>query len=193
MALEKGYNVRYRWQGISLHCWLTSLEMLMDWRYGNIYGYKRKQHTEQVLQAKARVAPDQDPHIFGKWFKAGYGHDLINDYGLRHLPGYGVTNDIKTWEENLHNYGPLLASGNFGLGRIIGGHCILVVGISRTNKLVYLDPFWIGKKAIKGNHYSYMTAAEGLDRLSEQFGVQELYAAESGASDLGLKPISSAS
>lgn len=184
MALAKGYNVRYRWQGISLHCWLTTLEMLMDWRYGNIYGNGRNQHTDQVRQAKARTAPEQVPHLFGRWFKAGYSPGYIHGYGLRQVRVRD--NTIRSWEVALRENGPILACGKYGPARILGLHCILIIGVSRSNKLVYLDPFLIGNKAIIGNHFSYITPAAAYERLTETYNIQQLYAAERGANDRGF-------
>ena len=162
MALTKGYNVTYRWQGLSLHCWLTSLEMLMDWRYQNIYGVDpatqapRAQHTAQVVQAKARQAPDQVPHIFGVWFKAGYRPAKVNDYGLDRTK-QNLKPTVTSWEKQLQDCGPILLSGNYGPAKIVGSHCVLAVGISGSNQIVYLDPFLIGVQAIHGNHYTYIS------------------------------------
>jgi hypothetical protein len=191
MALDKGYNVRYRWQGLSLHCWLTSLETLMDWRYGCIYGIasdtgaNRTQHTAQVLEAKARQAPDQTPHIFGRWFKAGYSHASVNGYGLLQTRE-DVDATVDSWVSKLRAGGPLLVSGNYGPARIIGGHCILVVGISGSNKIVYLDPFLIGMKAIMDNHYTYMSPTDAFARLEKGNGMQGIYQAAPGAADTGF-------
>lgn len=193
MALVKGYHVTYRWQGISLHCWLTAIEMLMDWRYGNIFGVNpvtnlpRTQHTEQVLQAKARNAPDQTPHIFGRWFKAGYSPDQVNDYGIRRAPGGDVDDTVESWITKLRAGGPMLACGEYGPARMFpGSHVVLIVGVSGSNKIVYLDPFLIGMKAIVGNHHQYMSPADALKRLSETFNMQNLFQAATGAADPGF-------
>lgn len=191
MALSKGYNVTYRWQGLSLHCWLTSLEMLMDWRYGCIYGVdpgtgaNRTAHTAEVLVAKARQAPDQIPHIFGRWFKAGYSPSQVNGYGLRQFGG-DVDDTVASWTAKLRAGGPMLVCGNYGPARIVGGHCILVVGISGSNKIVYLDPFLIGMKAIMDNHYTYMSATDALARLSQPYNVQGIYQAAANGADAGF-------
>ena len=179
MALDKGYaNVRYRWQGISLHCWMTAMEMLMDWRYGCIYGVdpgtgvNRTQHTAQVIAAKAR--------------NRGYQISAIDDYGLRQLPGrLDVDAHADSWAAALRHGGPILASGTYGPARVVGGHVVLVVGVSGSNKVAYLDPFLIGWKAIVGNHYTYVSATDAYDRLNKTFGIQSLYQAAAGAADAG--------
>jgi Papain-like cysteine protease AvrRpt2 len=192
MALTKGYNVTYRWQGLSLHCWLTALEMLMHWRYNNIYGVdsngaNRQQHTARVIQAKARQAPDQVPH-FGPWFKAGYSYRKIDDYGLQRA--MQLKNTLPSWERQLQARGPILLTGDYGPGQIAGRHCVLAVGISGSNKIAYLDPFLIGRKAILDNHYTYMSPADAVNRL-QSIAVgsgheQQAYQAASGATDPGF-------
>jgi hypothetical protein len=190
MALAKGYNVQYRFQGISLHCWMTTLEMLMDWRHGSIYGIdpqtgnRRTQHTPEVLAAKEQRAPDQTPYLFGKWFKAGYSYDKVNGYGVV-LPAGAVDGTAASWAKMLRAGGPILASGDYGPARIMGKHCVLVVGLSGTNKIVYLDPFLIGMKAIGRNHYTYASMGDMLKRLTVTLAGQSLYQAAPGGTDRG--------
>jgi hypothetical protein len=178
MAIRMGYNVAYRWQGISLHCWMTALEMLMHWRYGNIYGVDpgtgapRVAHTAQVVTAKAR--------------NRGYSIDNINGYGLRQVTSNDISAQIGGWQAALRAGGPILASGTYGPARIVGGHIVLIVGISGSNKVAYLDPFLIGMKAIFGNHATYVSPADCYARLNKSFGVNQLHQAAAGGADAGF-------
>ena len=182
MALTRGYNVRYRWQGISLHCWMTVLEMLMDWRYGNIYGVNptgganRTQHTTIVQGAKA--------------LNRGYRAENIPDYGLRRVPDADISGDVGEWTTALRTRGPLMAGGEYGPARVVGGHVILIVGISGSNQICYLDPFLIGMKAIMGNHLTYMSGPDAYNRLGKANGLQgrevNLFSAAAGGADHGF-------
>ena len=192
MALAKGYTVTYRWQGLSLHCWLTSLEMLMDWRYGNIYGVdptnktQRGQHTQQAVLAKARQSPNQVPNFLG--FRAGYRHALlVDEYGLQRTK-HQLRATVASWETELKSGGPILLSGDYGPARIIGSHCVLAVGISGSNQIVYLDPFLIGRQAIDDNHYIYMSPTDAVARLQVVSNTQQAYQAAEGATDKGVWP-----
>jgi hypothetical protein len=182
MALAKGYNVRYRWQGISLHCWMTALEMLMDWRYGNIYGVNpmggamRTAHTNIVQAAKAR--------------NRGFSFETVPDYGLRQVPGQDISNDIDEWAAVLQAGGPMLAAGDYGPARVVGGHVVLVVGVSGSNRIAYLDPFLIGWKAILGNHLTYVSVSDAYNRLGKGMGLHgqtvRLFQAAPGGADPGF-------
>ncbi|MGX9963783.1 papain-like cysteine protease family protein [Roseomonas sp. F4] len=178
MAIRMGYNVAYRWQGISLHCWMTALEMLMHWRYGCIYGVdpgtgaNRVAHTAQVQTAKAR--------------NRGFAPGAIEGYGLQQVLRNDISAQIDGWREALRHRGPILASGTYGPARIVGGHVVLIVGISGSNKVVYLDPFLIGMKAIAGNHATYVSPADCFARLAKPYGVNQLFQAASGGADAGF-------
>jgi hypothetical protein len=76
--------------------------------------------------------------------------------------------------------GPILLSGDYGPACIGGKHCVLVVGLSGTNNIVYFDPFLIGMKAIAGNHYTYVSVLDAFKRLTVTLGVRSLYQAEPG-------------
>jgi hypothetical protein len=180
MALDRGYNVRYRWQGISLHCWMTALEMLMDWRYGSIYGVdpatgaRRNAHTPQVVAARSGM---------------GYPIGNVVGYGLRRVDD-DLSANANDWAAALRAGGPMLATGDYGPARIVGKHVVLVVGISGSNKIVYLDPFLIGMKAIVGNHYTYVSGNDAYNRLDKGYGQQgfrvDLFRAAAGSTDAGF-------
>lgn len=80
----------------------------------------------------------------------------------------------------------MLVSGNYGPARIVGGHCVLVVGVSGSNKIIYLDPFLIGMKAIMDNHYTYVTPTDALTRLEDKYGMQSVFQAAAGGADAGF-------
>jgi len=185
MALVSGYRrVVYRFQGLSLHCWMTALEMLMQWRYGNIYGVNpggvvpRGAHTGQVLTALA----------------AGNGFNIrdIRDYGLRET--LVLTNVFASWQAALRAGGPILLGGNYGPSRLLrpfsdrAGHVVLVVGTSGSNKLAYYDPFLIGMKAIAGNHCTYMSPTDAINRMTDSVHVPSALCAAEGGADRGIFP-----
>ena len=193
MAISKGYtNVEYRWQGISLHCWRNVLEMLMEWRYGCIYGVDgredRTEHTDQVKAAShyghdgaswsTANSREMANRELGKASRTyGYSLESVRDYGLRQAVLRSET--IGGLVECLKAGGPIAASGTFGPARFFpGGHVVLVIGVSGSNKVVYYDPFLIGMKAITSNHKTYVSEADFFKRVHKTFGVPSLIQAE---------------
>lgn len=170
-------GVVYRWQGISLHCWLTALEMLMHWRHQSIYGADpatgnpRAAHTQtaQGLRAAGRGAAMTV---------------LANDYGLAAAPPQLCNHPdvMQNWVDALNDRGPVIMEGIIGAptkalravtGGRVGAHTVLVVGWSNSGTLAYYDPFFIGWKGAAGNHLSYMTLQEAhaaTDRHSQLNG-----------------------
>lgn len=154
-----GAAMTHRHQGLDLCCWMTSLEMLMQWRHKCIYGVdaqrnKRTEHTKAVQDA----------------YRRNRGYEISScaaDYGLKQANLTG-----SNWKVKLL-LSPILLTGNYGMarpGRFIGikcGHVILAIGLSNSNKVVYLDPFRTGWNA---NNYIYMTQEEAWSRLDKTRG-----------------------
>ncbi len=151
------HPVKYIWQGFSVHCWLTAVEMLMHYKHGSKYGREpgarttRREHTENVLKLKnARKGASL------KQVKDDFGLTLNDD--LCQGPG-----KVATWDTALAK-GPVLAGGSFGwhtrmarkitkifLGKKLGGHVVLVRG-SKDGKLYYLDPFLSAGSFLSHDH-----------------------------------------
>ena len=168
MALRMGHaNVTYRSQGMRLCCWKTSLEMLMHWRYQTIYGRDAAGNNRIAHTAAAQLADQRN---------RGYSiPTLADDYLLRRANS--LTNATRATWEAAFGVGPVLLTGRYGMARTgIGGHCILAIGLSTTNKVVYLDPFRTGWA--RGNNYIYMTLGEAYERLFvNEFGLPEAFQA----------------
>jgi hypothetical protein len=128
MAMVIGRHVAWRFQGIKSSCWLTCIEMLMDCKYGNIYGQGQTVHSDLAME---EFRANAGSHI----------HLHANHYGL-------VTNSsLDSPTAGLHEWslalraGPVLAEGNYGWARFGSGlHVILITGISRSAKLIYMNP-----------------------------------------------------
>ncbi|QRP62453.1 hypothetical protein I6J77_09825 [Rhodanobacter sp. FDAARGOS 1247] len=136
-------------QGLNLNCGLYCLEALMRNRHGTKYGAvvtvapAFDGTTWRATYGAARTAHDQavQAHI-DEWFKIAFDPD-------DHAAAYGLVNLAKPasalgWENALRAYGPLVVSGHIGAVRIIpmrnAGHFVLVIGVSASGKIVYLDP-----------------------------------------------------
>jgi len=128
MAMVIGWQVPWRFQGIKSCCWLTCIEMLMQCKHGNIYGRDQTAHSTVAMEE----------------FRANAGSyiDLHADhYGLRTNASLdSPTAGLHEWALALRK-GPVLAEGNYGWARFgLGSHVILVIGISRSGKLIYMNP-----------------------------------------------------
>jgi Papain-like cysteine protease AvrRpt2 len=156
--------------------------MAMDWRYGNIHGINpvtgaaRTQHTTIVQGAKAT--------------NRGYNLGNVPDYGLRRVLDADMSTLVDDWAAALRAGGPMLAGGTFGPARIVGGHVVLIVGISGSNQVCYLDPFLIGMKAILGNHLTYVSSNDAYNRLNSEMNLHgkqlDLFQMAPGAADHGF-------
>jgi hypothetical protein len=95
----------------------------------------------------------------------GYSPAKIRDYGLRKV-NLGDTTQASL-VARLKRGGPILVSGKFAAAQVREkwGHIVLVIGVSGSNKVVYLDPFLIGWKAIQSNHYTYLSVTDFFGRL----------------------------
>jgi hypothetical protein len=133
MAIVDGQtDVGWRFQGLKSCCWLTAIEMMMQWKHRCIYsvdkhGQPRTRHTDMAMID----------------FKKNKGSHIVH-----HASEYGLTTkvDLKNelsldvWRAAL-NAGPVLAEGRYGLARMgWGNHVIVIVGISKSGKLAYYNP-----------------------------------------------------
>lgn len=126
MAIDIGHHIAWRWQGIKSCCWLTSIEMLMQHKHGNIYG---KGHTAHSADARKAFEANKGSHIglHASYYNLASNDDLANG-------------DISAWENALRR-GPVLAEGKFGWSRIgMGMHVILIAGVSRSKQLAFYNP-----------------------------------------------------
>jgi hypothetical protein len=126
MAIEVGHYIQWRWQGVKSCCWLTSIEMLMGYKYDNVYG---KGHT-----AHCKSAMDD------------YNENSGSFVG-RHATYYGLAEndaledgDLDVWKAAL-KLGPVLAEGKYGWSRFgWGNHVIVIAGVSRTGNIAFYNP-----------------------------------------------------
>ena len=148
MALREGHHIPYLWQGISNHCWLTCIEMVMMYEHGNRYGLGRQRHTDNARLEKRR----------------GRGsHICIHaaDYGLEPLPQLEGNTDLAAWSNALRA-GPIIASGKYGwVAAGVGRHVIVILGLSHQNKLVFHNPNIMGIRPERfwrsNQHFKYAT------------------------------------
>ena len=126
MAIDIGHHIGYRWQGMKQCCWLTSIEMLMQHKYGSIYG-RNSRHSNYALEKKRE---NNGSHVM-----------LHQDqYNLAGNTSLRKNTTIGDWENALRK-GPVLAEGNFGMNSIgLYKHVVVIIGVSRTKKLVYFNP-----------------------------------------------------
>ena len=136
------HAVPYIWQGPTLNCWRTSLEMLMEWRHGSRYGKPVVEITGPNHAAYGPVRTQHTPLVRSTTYCGRNLLDIQDDYGLFEVYHLMGCNDLSTWQAALREYGPILAQGNYGPAhRFPGGHAILITGWSRQQKLAYYDPF----------------------------------------------------
>ncbi|MET0595274.1 MAG: papain-like cysteine protease family protein [Polyangiaceae bacterium] len=160
MAIATGHHIAYRFQGLKSCCWLTCIEMLMQWKHGNIYGRNGQAHSRD---AQAAYRENNGSHI--GLHAQHYG---IVDAGL------GGTTDLGAWRNAIRDGGPILAEGKFGSTTLgVGMHVIVINGISNSNKLCFVNPNACGvnwghvnrwfRSESSRYYYSYMT----IDRCVE--------------------------
>ncbi|MGF6853943.1 papain-like cysteine protease family protein [Paraburkholderia sp. CI3] len=128
MAMVIGRHVSWRFQGVKSCCWLTCIEMLMHCKYSNIYGRNQTAHSARAMEE----------------FRANAGSNIY-----LHADHYGLATNaaldspmagLHEWSLALRS-GPVLAEGDYGWARFgIGAHVILITGISRSGKLIYMNP-----------------------------------------------------
>lgn len=133
MAIVTGNtDVEWRFQGLKSCCWLTAIEMVMQWKHKCIYGVDRAgqlrtQHTDTAQEA----------------FKKNKGSNILihaHEYGLKANDELTGNTSIEDWKRALER-GPVVAEGRYGLARMGWGmHVIVIVGVSATNKLAYYNP-----------------------------------------------------
>jgi hypothetical protein len=145
MAIDIGYHIAWRWQGRKSCCWRTCIEMLMQHKYGTIYGRGRTEHS-----AKAKAAYDANSGSHIGLHAADY--NLASNDNLE----YG---DMTAWENALRR-GPVLAEGDYGWSRAgIVKHVILIAGVSRTKKLAFYNPNIFAVLPHPKDKISYFTLA----------------------------------
>lgn len=167
MAIAVGHHVAYRFQGIKSCCWLTCIEMLMQWKHGNIYGKGKDAHSRD---AQAAYAANNGSHI-GLHAQA---------YGLKSV---ALADDLGAWKNALRDGGPILAEGKYGSTTLgVGLHVIVINGVSNSNKLCFLNPNACGvnwghvnrwfRSDSSSIYYSYMTLERCLElsRKDNYFG-----------------------
>jgi Papain-like cysteine protease AvrRpt2 len=128
MAMVIGTHVAWRFQGIKSSCWLTCIEMLMQCKHGSIYGQGQTAHSPLAISE----------------FNANRGSYIsshADHYGLATNSSLDATNaGWHEWSRALRA-GPVLAEGQYGWARFgAGSHVILITGISRSGKLIYMNP-----------------------------------------------------
>jgi len=127
MSIVIGHTLEWRFQGIKSSCWLTCIEMLMQHKYGSIYGKGKNGHSQAAEQDFKR---NSGSHI---GLHAKY-YNLMSNDALRDCT------DMREWEIALRN-GPVIAEGKYGWSRIgIGMHVVVIAGISKQNKLAFYNP-----------------------------------------------------
>jgi hypothetical protein len=133
--------------------------MLMDCKYSNIYGQGRTAHSDLAIEE----------------FRANAG-SLIH----RHADHYGlVTNSsLDSPTAGLHEWslalrtGPVLAEGNYGWARFgQGKHVILITGISRSAKLIYMNPNVFAVMPHPVSNETYISIDEVYRLRSESYGL----------------------
>lgn len=135
------HAVRYIWQGPTLSCWQTSLEMLMEWRHGSKYGKPVVEIKGPKHAVYGPVRTEHTPLVRSTYCGRDL-RDIEDDYGLFPVHSLESCDDLPTWKAALRKHGPILAQGNYGPAhRLPGGHAILITGWSRQGKLAYYDPF----------------------------------------------------
>ena len=137
------HAVDYIWQGPTLSCWRTSLEMLMKWRHGSKYGKPVVEFKGPNHAAYGRVRSEHTPLVRSADFGANLSWHK-DDYGLFEVLHLKDCYDLSTWRTTLQQYGPILAQGKYGPAHHLPrwfGHTILITGWSNQRKLAYYDPF----------------------------------------------------
>ena len=158
MAINVGHHIAWRWQGIESCCWLTSIEMLMQHKYGSIYGKGKSAHSKNAVDAKVE---NKGSHI---GLHAAH-YNLESNDSL-------IAGDATAWENALRR-GPVLAEGKYGWSRFgVGMHVILIAGVSRTGNLAFYNPNVFAVIPHVKDKISYFTLArcKELARTDNLFG-----------------------
>jgi hypothetical protein len=172
MALAGGHpDVPFYHQGLTLHCWLTSLEMLMSYRHGCKYG----RHYQKEIGGPVVWGELRDQHTTYTRAKRGFrglrfergalvtGSRCVDhavDYGLRALNELKREKTLAGWQQALSE-SPILAEGRFGLARLgAAPRAVLLVGWTRAGKIAYHDTF-LGNRFMK---YATCSVAELQER-----------------------------
>jgi hypothetical protein len=153
MAMVVGRHVAWRWQGMKECCWLTCIEMVMQYKYGTIYG----------IDDQGQPRPGHSAHAIAE-FRRNRGSHIgahADHYGLRenHALNSPVAG-IGEWRNALSR-GPVIAEGNYGWSRFgIGSHVIVIVGLSGSDKLIFKNPNIHGVLPHPRSKDSYFTIAD---------------------------------
>jgi len=156
---EVGHHIAWRWQGVKSCCWLTCIEMLMQHKYGNIYGKDRQKHSDEAVKA----------------YKKNDGSHIglhAQHYGLEPNDVLADCEDIGVWKTAL-KLGPVLAEGKYGWSRFgLGLHVILIAGVSRSGKLIFYNPNVFAVLPHPKDKLSYITVERciELSRKDNLFG-----------------------
>jgi hypothetical protein len=159
MAMEIGWHVPWRFQGMKNCCWLTCIEMLMHCKHGSIYGRNQVAHSALAMED----------------FRANAGSHID-----RHADHYGLKTNASLdsptagqheWRLALRS-GPVLATGNYGWARFgIGAHVILITGISRSGKLIYMNPNVFAVMPHPQSKETYIAIKDVYRMRSESYGL----------------------
>ncbi|HUO27751.1 MAG TPA: hypothetical protein VMU80_00940 [Bryobacteraceae bacterium] len=126
MSIEVGHVINWRWQGVKSCCWLTAIEMLMGFKYNNIYGRNQTKHSDGAMEDYRK-----NKGAFITWHAEHYG--LAENRALE-------DGDLGVWKRAL-DLGPVLAEGNYGWSRFgAGKHVILIAGISKSGNVAFYNP-----------------------------------------------------
>ena len=147
--------VQWRAQGNSNLCWLTCIEMVMQWRHGNIYGVDAdgdgSLRGTHAPEARALMMRDSVSSMASHW----RDYNLVPMEFLRH-------HGIDGWRDAIRTYGPIIAEGRYGWARIgWGEHVIVVVGVSESGQIGYLNPNVMSTLPHPSSRLSYIS----LERL----------------------------
>ena len=126
----------------------------MRWKHGNRYGkevtsgaaqfnpktgifevdYKNSPRSKHISEVERYLSISLNYTIGGK------PDEFLSEYGLVSM---NRPNNLSQWEQDLRNYGPIIAGGHIGLVRLFpvhsAGHYILVVGVTGNGEIEYFD------------------------------------------------------
>lgn len=160
--MKLGRHVAWRWQGVKSCCWLTCIEMMMQYKHGSIYGanqgVKRTAHSAAAITEFDR---DEGSHIE---LHAGH-YGLVENTDLARN-----SDDLAAWTRALSR-GPVIAEGNYGWARFgLWPHVIVIVGISWSDKLIYKNPNVMAVLPHPSSKDSYISVAD-IHRHRERQGL----------------------
>jgi hypothetical protein len=150
MAIDIGHHLAWRFQGVKSCCWLTSIEMLMQHKYGSIYGRGNTSHSDEAIKAYKK---NSGSHI-------GLHADYYNLASNNNLED---NTDRTAWTNALRK-GPVLCEGKFGWSRFGWGmHVMVIAGVSRSGKLAYYNPNTFAVLPHPKDKLSYMSIARCVE------------------------------